>query len=178
MNMATSTSSAGYGQVARGLHWMMATLMILQWFAGEKSKAFGGMSFHFSLGLTLMLLVMIRLGWRVSHPPPTLPASSPRWEQLLARGMHLAWYALMIALPLSGILYRQFRGKATSWFGLIDLPAWLGPDKALARLAENTHKTLVTVFLVLLALHVLAALKHHFIDRDQVLHGMLGGKAR
>ncbi|MBK9656868.1 MAG: cytochrome b [Rhodanobacteraceae bacterium] len=163
----------GYGAVARALHWLMAALMILQWFSGEESKAFGGMSFHFSLGLTLMLLVLIRLGWRVTHPVPALPSSAPAWERTVARLMHLSWYLLMLALPLSGILYRQFRGKTTSWFGLADLPAWLSPDKYWAHQSEDIHKILGTVFLVLLTLHVVAALKHHFIDRDGVLRGML-----
>ena len=163
----------GYGAVARALHWLMAALMILQWFSGEESKTFGGMGFHFSLGLTLMLLVLIRLGWRVTHPVPALPASAPAWERTVARLMHLSWYLLMLALPLSGILYRQFRGKTTSWFGLADLPAWLSPDKYWAHQSEDIHKILGTVFLVLLTLHVVAALKHHFIDRDGVLRGML-----
>ena len=163
----------GYGAVARALHWLMAALMILQWFSGEESKTFGGMSFHFSLGLTLMLLVLIRLGWRVTHPVPALPSSAPAWERTVARLMHLSWYLLMLALPLSGILYRQFRGKTTSWFGLADLPAWLSPDKYWAHQSEDIHKILGTVFLVLLTLHVVAALKHHFIDRDGVLRGML-----
>lgn len=170
-----NTPATGYGTVARALHWSVAALFILQYFTGEESKLFGGMSLHFSLGLTLMLLVLIRLGWRVTHAPPPPPENAPAWERLIARAMHAAWYVVMIALPLSGILYRQFRGKATSWFGLFDLPPWMVIDKAAAQVAENLHKSLVTVFLVLLALHVAAALKHHFIDRDQVLRGMLTG---
>lgn len=169
------TQRNGYGAVARALHWLIAALMILQWFSGEESKAFGGMGFHFSLGLTLMLLVLVRLGWRVTHPAPPLPQTSPAWERGIARIIHLSWYVLMLALPLSGILYRQFRGKITSWFGLADMPAWLTPDKYWAHQSEEIHKILGVVFLVLLTLHVVAALKHHFIDRDGVLRGMLLG---
>ena len=172
-----NTSAVGYGTISRALHWLMATLLIVQWFAGEEEKFFGGMSFHFSLGLTLMLLVLLRLGWRVTHPAPPLPAAAAPWERLLARGMHLAWYLLMLALPLSGILYRQFRGKATSWFGLFDLPAFFAPDKGWAHQFEEIHETLAIVFLLLLTLHVVAALKHHFVDHDDVLRGMLTGKA-
>ena len=167
----------GYGAVARALHWLMAALLILQWFSGEESKAFGGMGFHFSLGLTLMLLVLVRLGWRVTHPAPPPPERSPNWERAIARVTHVAWYLLMLVLPLSGILYRQFRGKATSWFGLFDLPAWFTPDKYWAHQSEEIHKVLGVVFLVLLTLHVVAALKHHFIDRDGVLRGMLVGRS-
>lgn len=170
-----TTPNSGYGITARALHWLMAALLILQWFAAEKSKAFGGMSFHFSLGLTLMALVMVRLGWRISHAAPPPPEGSPRWERLIGRSMHYAWYLLMIALPLSGILHRQFRGKTTSWFGIIDFPAWLSPDKYWAHQLEEAHELLGVVFLVMLALHVLAALKHQFIDRDGVLRGMLRG---
>lgn len=172
-----NASTGGYGTVARALHWLMAALLILQWFAGEEDQAFGGMAFHFSLGLTLMLLTLVRLGWRVTHRPPPLPLASAAWERRVARGMHLAWYLVMLALPLSGVLYRQFRGKATSWFGLFDLPAYLAPDKRWAHQFEEIHETLAIVFLVLLTLHVVAALKHHFVDRDAVLRGMLTGKA-
>ena len=170
-----SPPDQGYGTVARTLHWLMAVLLMLQWLAGEKSRLFGGMSLHFSLGLTLMVLVMMRLAWRITHPAPPPPAAAPRWERLAARGMHYAWYLLMLALPISGILNRQLRGKTTSWFGVIDFPAWLSPDKYWAHQMEELHETLGTVFLVLLALHVAAALKHHFIDRDGVLRGMLVG---
>ncbi|MDP2324306.1 MAG: cytochrome b/b6 domain-containing protein, partial [Gammaproteobacteria bacterium] len=74
------------------------------------------------------------------------------------------------------ILNRQLRGKATSWFGLTDLPAWLTIDKRLAHQFEEIHETLAVVFLVLLTVHVVAALKHHFVDRDRVLPGMLTGR--
>ncbi|MGE4072602.1 MAG: cytochrome b [Lysobacterales bacterium] len=170
-----SAPNQSYGTVARALHWLMALLLILQWLVGEKPKLFGGMSLHFSLGLSLLLLVMIRLAWRVTHPAPPPPEAAPRWERFIARVMHYAWYLLMIALPVSGILNRQLGGKTTSWFGLIDFPAWLSPDKYWAHQLEELHETLATVFLVLLALHVAAALKHHFIDRDGVLRGMLAG---
>jgi len=168
-------TNQGYGAVARALHWLMAALLILQWLVGEKPKLLGGISLHFSLGLSLLLLVMIRLAWRITHPAPPPAASAPRWERLVARAMHYAWYLLMIALPISGILNRQLRGKTTSWFGLIDFPAWLSPDKYWAHQLEELHETLATVFLVLLAVHVAAALKHHFMDRDGVLRGMLRG---
>lgn len=167
----------GYGTTARALHWLMAVLLVVQWFSGEYDDWLG-LRTHFSLGLTLGLLVLIRLGWRVSHPAPPLPESAPAWERLLGRLMHVAWYALMIAMPLSGILWRQFRGKATSWFGLYDVPPVLTVDKDWSHFMAETHEVLGTLFLVLLGLHVLAALKHHFISRDQVLRGMLIGPSK
>lgn len=164
----------GYGAIARALHWLMAALLIVQWFSGEYDDWLGP-RFHFSLGLTLGLLVLIRLAWRIGHPAPPLPEGSPGWERLIARLMHVAWYALMIALPLSGVLWRQFRGKATSWFGLFDVPGGLSANKEWAHFMAETHEVLGAAFLILLGLHVLAALKHHFLSRDQVLRGMLFG---
>lgn len=171
---APTRPATGYGVVARTLHWLMAALLILQWFTGEYDDAFGGKALHFGLGLTLFALVLLRLGWRITHPAPPLP-SPRRWERALARAMHYAWYALMLALPASGILARQLEGRATGWFGVFEVPPMMAVDKGLAHTMEEAHEVMATIFLVLLALHVLAALKHHFVDRDDVLRGMIGG---
>lgn len=170
-----STTAAGYGRVARGLHWLMAVLLVVQWFSGEYDDWLGVRN-HMSLGVTLMALVLIRLAWRVTHPAPPPPATAPGYERAAARVVHVLWYVLLIAMPLSGILWRQFRAKATSWFGVFDLPIWLTPDPGLASFMKEAHEVLATAMLVLLALHVLAALKHQFIDRDGVMRSMVTGQ--
>lgn len=169
-----STTTQGYGRTARALHWLMAVLLVVQWFSGEYDDWLGVRT-HMSIGISLMALVLVRLAWRVTHPAPPAPASAPAYERVAARAMHAAWYVLMIALPLSGILWRQFRGKLTSWFGMIDMPQLLTVDAGWAHWMKEAHEVLGVVFLVLLGLHVLAALKHQFIDRDNVLRSMLSG---
>lgn len=158
----------------RLLHWFMAAALLLQWFAGEFDDAFGGSGFHVSLGLTLFALLLLRLALRLLLPSPPPPATAPGWERLAARAMHWAWYALLLALPVTGLLYRDLRDRAVSWFGLFDLPGFMEANRELAHQMEELHEWLAWVAVALLVLHVLAALKHHFIDRDHVLKAMLG----
>lgn len=165
-----------WGRMARLLHWTLAALLILQWFAGEYDDAFGGRRFHVSLGLTLMVLVLLRLIWRATQPVPAAPSSSPGWERALARLTHYAWYVLLIALPLSGIIAVQGEGRTIVWFGLFDLPNVVPVDKGFAHDMEELHEALSTVFLVLLGVHVLAAIKHQFVDRDGLLRRMWRGR--
>ena len=163
----------GYGAVARALHWLMAALLILQWLSGEESKAFGGMGFHFSLGLTLMLLVLVRLGWRVMHVPPALPAGMPKLMQFAAHAGHFLLYALMLAIPLTGWLMSSAKGFQTVWFGLLPIPDLLDKNKELGDLLAQVHSALNFLFIAVIVGHVGAALKHHLIDKDDILTRML-----
>lgn len=164
-----------WGLGARFLHWSMAALFVLQWVAGEFDDLFGGRGFHISLGLTLVAMTVLRIAWRVVNPTPALPASSAPWERLSAKAMNGAWYLLMIALPVTGVAYVQAKGKVASWFGLWTVPNFLDADKALAHDISEVHESLAIGMLVLLALHSLAAYKHHFIARDGILLRMLRG---
>jgi cytochrome b561 len=161
-----------YTRTARVLHWLMALLLALQWLSGEYEDAFGGLSWHLSLGLTVLALALLRLGWRVLHPAPAFAAAMPAWEALAARALQWAWYAVMLALPLSGLLARQLRGKSTDWFGLWSLPPLLPANKSWAHTLMEWHEALAIVFLILLGLHVAAALKHRLIDGSPLFGAM------
>ena len=191
------TDSPRYTAVAIALHWAIAAAIIcnllLGWWmhdalkvADTKALAITGFQLHKSLGLTILALSLLRLIWRLTHRPPALPDTMPHWEQWAARGAHAAFYALMIGLPLSGWLMVSAQwdgGKPlnvpTLWFGLFEVPHLFGLNEtadafrgAFAHNAEETHEWLAKGTAALLILHVAAALKHHFVNRDSVLIGM------
>ena len=169
-----------YTSTAKGLHWLMAILLtgllILGFYmhdlplSPEKLKLY---SWHKWAGVSAFLLVWFRLAWRVRHRPPTLPASMPAAMQFAAHAGHFLLYALMIAIPLSGWLMSSAKGFQTVWFGVLPLPDLLAKDKALGNLLETVHVVLNYTLIAVLLGHVGAALKHHFIDRDDVLTRML-----
>jgi cytochrome b561 len=175
-----SPSSYRYTPVAISLHWLVATLIVCAFAIGSymadlkfsplKLQLF---SYHKWLGVTVFLLVIIRLIWRAKNTPPGLPSTIAAWQQRAAHGLHHVLYVLMFAIPLSGWLMSSAKGVPTVYLGLIALPDLLDKDKALGHTLENIHVTLNYLMLALLVLHVAAALKHHFIERDNTLARML-----
>lgn len=187
-----------YHGVAIAFHWTIAGLILIQlplgwWMAealAEKSAPrlliFEAFQIHKSIGLTVLVLSALRVLWRLAHPPPPLPPAMPRWQRAAARLSHGLLYALILALPLSGwaMVSASVSGVPTFWFGLFQWPhlpvlSDLPDKKPVEDAFEELHEALGYVAAALLALHVLAALKHHFRDRDDVLLRMLpGSKAR
>ncbi len=190
-------SGAHYTAVAVALHWSIAaailTNLALGWWMHEaidaaqtQARAIAAYQLHKSLGLTILFLSLARLGWRVLHAPPPLPVQMPAWEKTAARVSHWALYTLMIAVPFSGWLYvsTQWRDDTplnvpTLWFGLFEVPHLLGLSamandmrQAYAEVFEEVHEWLAWSMAALLGLHVAAALKHHFVERDDVLMRM------
>jgi cytochrome b561 len=129
-------------------------------------------SYHKWLGVTVFALVLVRvfLRWRYP-PPPLLPA--PHWQQRAAQGVHHAFYFLMFAIPLSGWLMSSAKGFPTVWFGVLPLPDLLEKNEALGDLLRDIHEALNWLLGILVCLHVGAALKHHWHDRDATLARML-----
>lgn len=170
-----------YDTVAMSLHWLIAALLIFMLFIGEElmeeEDGFGafGPSLHVSIGSAILILSVFRLAWRLFNPPPAYPASMASWERMAAKVMHVLFYILLIGIPLTGwlatpkFLSEEGVTAGLTLFGAFPLPGApnLGlPMKSLHELGSNLG-------IVLLALHVLAALKHHFINRDDVLRRML-----
>lgn len=177
------TAFPKYDPVAMSLHWLIAVLMIPLLFLGEEMMeaedglaAAGLPSLHVSLGLTILALSLLRLGWRLVSPPPPLPRGMAGWETALSRLNHGLFYVLMIGLPVTGWLilgaYAQDEHiGAVSLFGLLTVPP--GPHGG--DIAEAFHKVGSKVGIGLLALHVLAALKHQFMTRDNLIGRILPG---
>jgi cytochrome b561 len=169
---------ARYDRVASLLHWLIAVMILANWplgLFGETIEERSGTSvvwLHKSIGLTVLALSMVRLGWRLLHRPPPLPPMS-RWRAAAARFSHAGLYLLMIALPLTGWL-RVSPGKyPLSWFGMFELPKWpIAQRTPEAALASQSHEVLAFALLALVAVHIAAALHHQFVLRDSLLRRM------
>lgn len=177
-----STAAPGrYDHVAMTLHWLVAIGVLAQialgwWMLDIPKLPVGARAYwfnlHKSIGMTVGVLIVLRLAWRLSHPPPPLPSTMPRWQVKAAHASHLLLYACMITMPLAGYLGSVFSGYPIRYFGQT-LPGWGWKDDALKDLFSTVHLVASFAFLSLIKLHVLAALKHLFIDRDGVFHRML-----
>ena len=129
---------------------------------------------HKSLGLTVLALVLVRIGWRLYAGAPRPVPGTPRLQALLASATHGAIYLLILALPLSGWIYDSANAlRPFRWFGLVEVPKLVAPDEALAASAHGAHEWLFWLLMALVAGHAGAALYHHFIQRDATLARML-----
>jgi cytochrome b561 len=130
-------------------------------------------AWHKWIGVTVFLLAVARVAWRLTHAAPALPAAMPAWQHRAAAFSHALLYVLILVIPLSGWLYSSATGVPTVYLGLLQLPDLLTRDKALAEVLKNVHLALNYSMLALVVVHGGAALKHHFIDGDDVLARML-----
>jgi cytochrome b561 len=171
--------NTSYTPIAKGLHWLMAVLILGLLVLGiymhelplspQKLQLY---SWHKWAGLTVFALVWLRLAWRVTHRPPALPASMSPRMQWLAHAGHAALYGLMVVIPLSGWLMGSAKGVQTVWFGVLPIPDLLPRDKAMGDLLQEVHEALNWLLMMTLAGHVLAALWHHFVLKDDTLRRM------
>jgi cytochrome b561 len=175
-----NASSDRYTPAAIALHWLVAVLIVANLGLGlytvdlplspQKLRLF---SFHKWIGVTVFLLAAARLLWRLGRPAPVLPASMAPWERRAARGAHALLYVLFFAAPLTGWLFSSAAGFQTVYLGVIPIPDLLAKDKALADALKLAHKSINYALAAVVVLHTAAALKHHFIDKDDVLRRML-----
>lgn len=179
---ATPSTRQRYTGVAIGFHWLLALMISVSfsvgWYMSDLSmsptrlKLF---NWHKWAGITILALSALRLLWRLTHrPPPDVPG--PRWQQRMAHLTHWALYALFFLVPLAGWAYSSAAGFPVVWFGVIPLPDFVSPDKALAEVMKERHEVLAWTLGVLVLMHIGAALKHHFVDRDGLLHRMRPGR--
>ena len=176
--------AARYSSVAIGLHWLLAlaitgAFVVGMYMAGlpfspQKLKL---VNWHKWAGITILGLSALRLLWRLTHRPPELPArvqaTMPTWQRAAHHGTHVLLYALFFAVPLIGWAYSSAAGFPVVLFGVLPLPDLLAPDKALAEAIKPWHAAAAFALAALVLLHVAAALKHQFIDRDGLLARML-----
>lgn len=166
-----------YTVVARALHWIMAALIIANLVLGFTHEAlprdWGVMPLHKSIGLTVLALTVCRIVWRLTHRPPFLPKEMPGWEKSAAHVTHLAFYALMLVVPLSGWIMTSAGSRPLTWFALFDVPKFaVGREDAFTGLAHEAHELLPWLWSALLLLHIGAALRHHLVLKDDVLRRM------
>ena len=179
----TLRNTARWGAVSQAFHWTIVLLLLVIAVVGltmgelpRTPKYFWVYTVHKSLGLTILVLMLLRLGWRLHAGAPPPVAGTPRLQAMVASVTHWALYALVLAMPLSGWLYDSASGlRPFRWFGLAEVPKLSPPDEGLAELANNAHETLFWVLVLLVAVHAGAALYHHIFQRDDTLRRMLPG---
>lgn len=191
--MQWRNTATRYGYIASALHWVMVAGIVAQYFLAEAAEenehdpagSFDAAAMHTSIGLTILALAVLRVLWRVVELPPSHPQTMKRYERVLARSAHIAFYVLLFALPLTGWALATADGQAISFFGLFDLPQLrIGAQLPIAggtlteEQLEEVHEVLFNGLLALAVVHIAAALKHHFIDRDNVLRSMLPWSGR
>lgn len=169
-----------YSPIAVLLHWSTAALilagagiglyMVELEFSPIKLKTY---SWHKWVGITVFLLTALRLAWRLLRPPPAASPDMPRWQLHAAAAVHGALYVLLFVIPLSGWLMSSAKGVSVAYLGVLPLPDLVAENEALGEQLETLHGMLNCALLGLIVVHALAALKHHFVDRDAVLVRML-----
>ena len=175
----TPTPTA-YTRTAISLHWLMAMGLLATFALGlymadlplspSKLQLY---AYHKWVGVSLFGLLLGRLAWRLTHQPPALPSAMSESQRWLVQAMHLALYGLMVLIPLSGWLMSSAKGFQTVYFGVLPIPDLLAKNPELGELLTTLHGGLNLLLVLTVLGHAAAALKHHFVDRDDVLRRML-----
>jgi cytochrome b561 len=165
-----------YSSVAIAFHWTIAALVLFNLWLGlahdNLPREWQVMTVHKSVGLTVLVLSLARLAWRLTHRPPLLAHDLPAWERAAALAAHWGFYALLILMPLSGWVMSSQSRRPLHWFWAFDVPK-LPVTEAMGDFAGGAHEWLGWTMIALILLHVAAALRHHLILRDATLARML-----
>jgi cytochrome b561 len=167
---------ARYNRTARALHWLVAILLLEQlvfgWWLGEVPRNTPDRGYytnlHKSIGMLIALVIFLRLGWRLTHAAPALPQSMKRWQQGLSKFSHYGMYLCMLIMPLSGYVASNFSRHGVKFFNAIHFPPWGIDDQQIYAFFNQTHKVTAVVLVVLICIHVLAALQHG-LRRDGII---------
>ena len=184
--MTLKNTSDRWGPVSQALHWLIVLMILGLAIAGlvmgelpKTPKYFWVYTAHKSMGLTVLALVLVRIGWRLYAGAPKPVAGTPTWQERIASVTHWMLYALILAMPLSGWLYDSASGlRPFRWFGLFDVPKLIAPNDALRDASHAAHEWLFWVLVALVALHAAAALYHHLFLRDATLTRMLPSRGK
>ena len=174
-----------YAPISIVLHWAMflliaggyACILLRENFERGSDLREGLKTWHFMLGLTVLLLVLVRIAARFLTTKPQITPRPPAWQMLTSKGVHLALYGFMLAMPLLGWTILSAEGKSIPFFGL-ELFALIGPDKSIAGQVKEIHETLGTIGYYLIGIHAAAALLHHYFYKDDTLRRMLPARRK
>ncbi|WP_353173042.1 cytochrome b [Acinetobacter rudis] len=180
-----NTKTQYYTRTAQFLHWIMAIIFIAAWVIGfysgnflsyDTDGSFKGevITLHKNVAVLIIFLVVVRIFWRYTHPAPDLPATMSPLMQKLAHLGHLMLYLMLLALPISGALFSWSAGHPVPIIYLTEFPRLLQENPEIVAIVRPLHVYLSWFAGLLIAGHVLVALKHHFIDKDHVLKSMIG----
>lgn len=180
MSLPLRNSDRRYGLISQLFHWSTVTLILVQFAWAWRIDNVEGfrarlelVTQHKTIGMAVLILATLRLLWRLFNRPPPLPIDMRRWERWAARAGHWLLYGLIFAVPLSGWLYSSAAGLGAYWWGPVTFPSLIESSERLEALFVRAHQVLAISLGVLAAIHMLAALRHHFFRRDEVLKRML-----
>jgi cytochrome b561 len=178
--MPNQTSPARYSAVAQTFHWIIAGLIVTQftlaWMADDLPLGVHKLALlarHKSFGMTVLMLAVLRLVWRLFNRAPELPTGMSKIEKQLAKATHVLLYVLIFIMPLTGWLMSSAKNYSVSWFGRFTWPNLIGPNERAFDALRTIHQSLSWLLFAVALLHILAALKHHFWNKDDVLTRML-----
>ena len=177
--MPFRNTTRAWGSLSKGFHWLIVLLIINQWWIAERADELKGLAklealaWHKSFGMTVFMLAVLRLAWRLMNPTPELATETKPWERLLAKISHVLLYALIFAMPLTGWMMSSAKNYPVSWFKLFQFPDLVAPAEQTFHQMHDLHHLLFGVLVSVALLHVAGALKHHFIDKNDVLKRML-----
>lgn len=178
--MALKSTRQQWSGIGKALHWLVAALILVMAYLGltmgdlpNGPDKIATYALHKSIGLSILALAVLRLGWRLYAGAPEEVPGTPRWQARIATVTHVALYALLLALPLTGWLLNSAAGFPLQWFGLFNLPSLAARDEALHALAVASHEVLFWALAVLVVMHAAAALYHHLFLGDATLARML-----
>jgi cytochrome b561 len=175
------TARPHYGTTAKTFHWLIVALLAVQYPIGwlmpdiHRGQQPGApMTFHVSFGITILILIVLRFAWRLTHP--VAPESSlPPWQRLSSGLVHWLLYALVLGTAVTGWLFASFRGWSLSYFYLVPLPMLAADNAAAGKAIDGLHQAMELALIVTIGIHVAAAVAHRWIYRDRVMQRMLPG---
>jgi cytochrome b561 len=177
-------TAAGYTPTAKGLHWIIVALVLSQFAVsalmpdiGPRAEPGTLVNLHFSLGLTIVGVMVVRLAHRLLHPAPLEAADAPEWERRVAKATHFVFYFVLLVGPFLGWASASSHRLPVTFFGFFTLPPLAAPRTRWANTAGDIHTVAMWTLLAIIALHAAAALYHHFVRHDGVLRRMLPGRA-
>jgi len=178
--MQHDTGVTYYSSGSKLLHWLIGLIVImmlsLSFFLGDFAKTVQPTAYmiHKSFGLTVLILMMLRIIWIIKTGRPKLPATIPTWEVMLARSVQYSMYVFLLAMPLCGWIMSVTAGRTPVYFGLFNVPIpGLKPNEATSHFFAQCHTTIAWILIILITLHIAGAVKHYLIDKDDVLQRML-----
>lgn len=186
--MTIKNTTTQYGAMSKTLHWLIFALFIYQFLTAEimhalvagvpESTVYGVGKYamygwHKSIGMVLLFLALLRVTWIIYSPAPPLPTTLSKIDKFVATGTKLLLYTIILVMPLSGFVMSMAGGYGITMFGIIPIPNIIGENKALAGIAHEVHEYTAYAIYVVVGLHVLAALIHHYVKKDDILLRML-----
>lgn len=178
--MTSTSPPQRWNRLSQMLHWLIALLILAMAAIGltmvnlpNTPSKIAIFAIHKSIGISILALVALRLGWRLYSGAPAPLANTPKLQQRIAGAMHVALYVLLLAMPISGWLLNSAAGFPLQWFDLVNLPAISEPSDALKELATRAHQLMFLALAGLVLLHAAAAIHHHLFLRDATLVRML-----